>query len=108
MFSSQSLPPNTYKIGSTYKLPEERAEQLSGTGHLTPFFEVGKIKIKSAEYYEKSIHKLLTKYRVKENKEFFELELDKIKDCLQQVSILSEEGQKKIALADLKNKIKIK
>ena len=51
---------------------------------------------------------MLDKYRVKKNKEFFELELDKIKDCLQQVSILSEKGQKKVSLADLRNKIKIK
>ena len=105
--SNQSLPPNTYKIGSTYGLPEERAEELTGTGHLTPFKVVDKIKIKDAEYYEKSIHKLLNKYRVKQNKEFFELELDKIKDCLQQVSILSEKGEKKVALAALKKKIKI-
>jgi hypothetical protein len=106
VLSNQSLPPNTYKIGSTYGLPEERAEELTGTGHLTPFKVVAKIKIQSAEYYEKSIHKLLNKYRV--GKEYFELELDKIKDCLQQVSILSEEGQRKVALADLKKKIKIK
>ena len=39
--------------------------------------------------------------------DFFELELDKIKDCLQQVSILSEKEQKKVALAALKKKIKI-
>ena len=75
---------------------------------LHTFKVVAKTKIQSAEYYEKSIHKLLTKYRVKKNKEFFELELDEIKDCLQQVSILSEKGQKKVALADLKKKIKIK
>ena len=106
VLSNKSLPPNTYKIGSTYKLPEERAEQLSGTGHLTPFKVVDEIKIQSAEYYEKSIHKLLNKYRV--GKEYFEIELNKIKDCLQQVSILSEKGQKKVALADLKKKIKIK
>ena len=106
VLSNKSLPPNTYKIGSTYKLPEERAEQLSGTAHLTPFKVAAKIKIQSAEYYEKSIHKLLNKYRV--GKEYFEIELHKIKDCLQQVSILSEKGQKKVALADLKKKIKIK
>ena len=70
-------------------------------------YEVAKkIKVQSAEYYEKSIHKLLNKYRI--GKEYFELELDKIKDCLQQVSILSEKGQKKVSLADLKKKIKIK
>ena len=108
IFSNKSLPPNTYKIGSTYGLAEERAEELTGTGHLTPFFSVGEIKIKSAEYYEKSIHKLLNKYRVKEGREFFELELDKIKDCLKQVSELSDKGEKKLTLSDLKKKIKIK
>ena len=101
--------PSLYKIGSTYRLIEERIEELnSETGVAYPFELEYKIKIKDAEYYEKSIHKLLTKYRVKKNKEYFELELDKIKDCLQQVSILSEKGQKKVALANLKKKIKIK
>ena len=73
---------------------------------LYPFKVEFQIRMKDAEYYEKKIHKLLNKYRV--GKEYFELELDKIKDCLQQVSILSEKGQKKVALADLKKKIKIK
>ena len=54
VLSNKSLPLNTYKIGSTYGLPEERAEELTGTGHLTPFKVVYKIKIQSAEYYEKS------------------------------------------------------
>ena len=63
--------------------------------------------MKDAEYYEINTHKILNKYRVKNNKEFFELELDKIKDCLQQVSVLSEKGQKKVALAVLKKKMKI-
>ena len=97
---------NIYKIGSTYGLPEERAEELTGTGHLTPFKVVGKIKIRSAEYYEKSIHKLLKDYRVKQNREFFELDLDQIKKCLKQVSLISEKGSKKISLNDLKKEIK--
>ena len=98
--------PNIYKIGSTYGLPEERAEELTGTGHLTPFKVVGKIKVQSAEYYEKSIHKLLKEYRVKEGREFFKLDLDKIKQCLKQVSQISDKGVKKITLAILQKEIK--
>ena len=98
--------PNIYKIGSTYGLPEERAEELTGTGHLTPFKVVGKIKVQSAEYYEKSIHKLLNKFRVKQGREFFKLDLPKIKECLKQVSNISEKGSKKITLAKMQKVIK--
>ena len=98
--------PNTYKIGSTYGLPEDRAEELTGTGHLTPFKVVGKIKVQSAEYYEKSIHKLLNKFRVKKGREFFKLDLPKIKECLKQVSNISEKGSKKITLAKMQKEIK--
>ena len=108
VLSNESLPPNTYKIGSTYGLPEERAEELTGTGHLTPFKVVYTIKVQSAEYYEKNIHKLLKKYRVKQGREFFKLDLDKIKDCLKEVSTLTEKGRKKVEFSTLKNKIKIK
>ena len=100
--------PNTYKIGSTSGTPKDRAAELATTGVLHPFKVEFQIKMKDAEYYEINTHKILNKYRVRNNKEFFELELDKIKDYLQQVSILSEKGQKKVALADLKKKIKIK
>jgi|TARA_Y100000294_G_C8507371_1_gene317256 hypothetical protein len=99
--------PNTYKIGSTYGLPEERAEELTGTGHLTPFKVVYTIKVQSAEYYEKNIHKLLKKYRVKEGREFFKLDLNKIKDCLKEVLTLTEKGKKKIEFGTLKNKINL-
>ena len=98
--------PNIYKIGSTYGLPEERAEELTGTGHLSPFKVVGKIKVQSAEYYEKSIHKLLNKFRVKQGREFFKLDLPKIKECLKQVSNISEKGSKKITLAKMQKEIK--
>ena len=107
VLSNKSLPSNTYKIGSTYGLPEIRAEELTGTGHLTPFKVVHKIKIQSAEYYEKTIHKILKKYRVKKEREFFKLEINKIKNCLKQVSFLSESGEKKVNYSTLKNKMKI-
>jgi hypothetical protein len=98
---------NIYKIGSTYGIPEERAEELTGTGHLTPFKVELSIEIKSAEFYEKKIHSLLNSYRVKQNREFFELDLDKIKNCLKQVSVISEKGLKEISLTDLKKEIRL-
>ncbi len=107
VLSNKSLPPNTYKIGSTYGNPEERAEELTGTGHLHPFKVESNIKIQSAEYYERKIHSLLKNYRVKQNREFFEIDLNKIKNCLKQVSEISEKGSKKITLTDLKKEINL-
>tara|TARA_B110000483_G_C17697284_1_gene351897 strand:+ start:89 stop:217 length:129 start_codon:yes stop_codon:yes gene_type:complete len=39
---------------------------------------------------------------VKQGREFFELELDKIKDCLKQFSVLSDKGKKKSTIICLK------
>ena len=97
--------PNIYKIGSTYGNADERAEELTGTGHLMPFKVETKIKIKSAEYYEKKIHSVLNSYRVKQNREFFELDLNKIKSCLKTLSQITDKGEKKLSLSDLKKRI---
>jgi len=99
--------PKIYKIGSTYSLPEERAEELTGTGHLMPFKVESQIKIKSAEYYEKKIHSILSSYRVKQNREFFELDLDKIKFCLKEINKITNKGEKKLSLAELKKEISL-
>ena len=107
VMSNESLPKDTYKIGSTYGLAVERAEELTGTGHLNPFIVVGEIKIQSAEYYEKLIHKLLDDYRVKKGREFFKLDLGKIKECLEQVSEISRKGEDKITLSELKKEIRL-
>ena len=93
--------PNIYKIGSTYGLPEERAEELTGTGHLNPFAVVGKTKVQNAEYYEKIIHKLLKNFRVKKNREFFEIELKKINDCLKHINKITEKGSKTLTLNEI-------
>jgi len=99
--------PSIYKIGSTNGTPKDRAAELSSTGVLHPFKVSFQIEIKNAEYYEKSIHKLLKDYRVKQSREFFKFDLSKIKDCLEQVSEISEKGEKKLTLSDLKERIKI-
>ena len=77
---------NTYKVGWTSMLPEERAEQLSSeTGVLHPFKVVYKKKFKDAEKTEKKIHKNFNKYRVKRNKEYFEINLDELKDYIESI-----------------------
>tara|TARA_A100001011_G_scaffold354912_1_gene397735 strand:+ start:212 stop:961 length:750 start_codon:yes stop_codon:yes gene_type:complete len=97
--------PNIYKIGSTYNDVDERAEELTGTGHLMPFKVEAQIQIKSAEYYEKKIHSILSSYRVKQNREFFEIDLDKVKSCLNDLSRITDKGEKKLSLTDLKKGI---
>ena len=49
----------------------------------TQIIVVGEIKIQSAGYYEKLIHKLLDDYRFKKGSEFFKIDLNKIKECLE-------------------------
>ena len=99
--------PNIYKIGSTYNNVDARAEELTGTGHLMPFKVEAQIKIRSAEYYEKKIHSILSSYRVKQNREFFEIDLDKIKSCLNDLSKITDKGEKKLSITDLKKEIKL-
>jgi hypothetical protein len=99
--------PFLYKIGSTYQLVEERVEQLNAeTGVAHPFKLEFKVKIKDAEYYEKTTHKLLKNFRFRKNKEYFDLNLKTIKDVLKSVSDLSDNGKKKIQLQALQKKIK--
>ena len=75
--------PNIYKIGWTFDLPEERAEQLSSTGVLHPFKAEYYKKFKNAELLEKKCHKKFKKQRVKGNKEFFEVTLNEIQEYIE-------------------------
>ena len=99
--------PGMYKIGSTYGLPEQRAEDLSGTNVPDPWTVTGKIKIKDAEYYEKQIHKILAEFRYRKGREFFKTDLSKIKDCLKQVSEATDNGSLKLKLSQLQKIINI-
>jgi hypothetical protein len=73
---------NIYKIGWTSSLPEERAEELTGTGHLHPFKVEYSKKFKNAEQIEKRCHEHFKKNRVANNREFFEVSLNEIKDYI--------------------------
>ena len=80
VFSNKSYPKNTYKIGWTSGLPEDRADQLSSeTGVLHPFKVEYSKKFKDAENVEKKIHQHFNEYRVRKNKEYFDLDIKKIK-----------------------------
>ena len=105
VLTNKSLPENVYKIGSTYGLPEERAEELTGTGHIEPFKVIFKIKIINAEYYEKSIHKIFQKFRVKKNREFFKTDIQLIKDCLNIILKTSEGEKKKLNLSKINKQL---
>lgn len=91
-----------YKVGSTYNLPEERAEELSGTNVPDPWIVAAKYKFRNAEYYEKLTHRLMNDYRYRRDREFFVLEIDKIKKLLEYLSIESSQGQNKLKISDIK------
>ena len=71
IMSNEGFPKDTYKIGWTSELPEDRAEALTSTGVLYDFKVEYSAKFKDAEKIEKKIHKYFDKYRVKRNKEMF-------------------------------------
>jgi hypothetical protein len=77
--------PNIYKIGWTSSLPEERAEELTGTGHLHPFKVEYSKKFKNAEQVEQQCHDYFKKDRVANNREFFEVPLEQIKDYIDSI-----------------------
>ena len=97
--------PDIYKIGSTYGLPEERAEELTGTGNLYPFIVEHSVETKDAEYFEKQIHKILDKCRVNKNREFFKLSLDEIKRILKDLVSASHYYENKMTMTEIKQVI---
>lgn len=84
VMSNQAYP-NIYKIGWTSSLPEERAEELTGTGHLYPFKVEYSKKFKNAEQIEIQCHDHFKKNRVANNREFFEVPLKKIKEYIDSI-----------------------
>jgi hypothetical protein len=75
ILTNESLP-GIVKIGMTTKKPSERAAELHTTGVPTPFivFAAWKIPADRLKEYETKSHKLLEKYRVRSNREFFKID----------------------------------
>lgn len=75
--------PGVYKIGYTASPPNTRAEQLShGTGVPSPYKVLFYAEMPSAMAWEKVIHQELSEYRVSENREFFKVDAEEIRDWI--------------------------
>ena len=77
--SNPSFAKSTYKIGFTTKPPTNRAMELFQTGLPTPFKIEFSKKVKHARDSERILHKYFRRQRINENREFFNVDLPKIR-----------------------------
>ena len=78
--------PGVFKIGWTSNLPEERAEQLSAdTGVIYPFKVEFYKQFKNAEKIEKKIHRKFKLLRLRNNKEFFKINIKVVKNYINEI-----------------------
>jgi hypothetical protein len=64
------------KIGMTTRTPEMRAKELNSTGMPGNLVVIDSIFVENCEAVEEALHHGLSKYRVKKNREFFDLPSD--------------------------------
>lgn len=75
--------PGLYKIGMTTRSVVSRIAELNSSTSLPLAFVVEKSMVVSYPWaLEQKIHKVLSKYRVNGNREFFQIELDELKAIL--------------------------
>jgi hypothetical protein len=75
--------PNTLKIGYTNLTPEIRAKQLSSsTGVVTPFKVEWAFKCFDGNLLENEIHGALNEYRINNQREFFQVDLEEAKNII--------------------------
>ena len=79
--------PGLVKIGQTTKHPNKRASELSTTGVPSHFVVVGywKIPKNKIRASERDVHRQLSKYRHKSNREFFKLPPKKAKQLISDI-----------------------
>lgn len=93
--------PGKVKIGFTTNTVEERMAQLDSTSVPTPFQLAGKWKSRNVEQDENTLHRKLSKYRVRSNREFFELNP---KEAVTKISsLLGKSSRKKRRLVNQDN-----
>jgi len=84
-FSNISMP-DILKIGMTERTPEERLIEANTSNTWKPpsdyKIEIAK-KICNPNHIEKTLHKVLSQYRVHERREFFRISLDKFEEFLE-------------------------
>jgi hypothetical protein len=82
ILSNPSIP-NLLKIGYTNLTPELRAKQISSsTGVVIPFKIEWTLKCFDGLLFENEIHKALKDYRVNNQREFFQIDLEEAKKII--------------------------
>lgn len=65
--------PEYVKVGMTSREPIDRAKEMDTTGAPLPYEVHCKWKVEDILSYEKAAHKALSKYRARDNREWFKL-----------------------------------
>ena len=83
---SNPAQPGILKIGYTSNTPEERARQLSNaTGVALPYVVEYAYSCWNGLELEKDIHERLNEYRLTKQREFFQVDLDEVKEIINEV-----------------------
>ena len=78
--------PGYYKIGYTKKNPDERAKQISNaTGVIVPMEVEWAFHCYNGFALEQECHRKLEKYRVSNNREFFQMSLEEAKSTVKKL-----------------------
>ena len=85
ILSNPSIP-GMYKIGYTANTVENRVIQINrGTGIPTPFNIEFRYKCYKGERIEREVHKFFKKYRVNNDREFFNVSLEEAEDAIRNI-----------------------
>ena len=83
---SNPVQPGILKIGYTNNTPEERARQLSNaTGVAMPYEVEYAYSCWNGLELEKDIHERLHEYRLNNQREFFQVDLEEVKDVINEI-----------------------
>ena len=83
---SNPVQPGILKIGYTSNTPEERARQLSNsTGVAMPYEVEYAYSCWNGLELEKDIHERLHEYRLNNQHEFFQVDLEEVKDVINEI-----------------------
>ena len=78
--------PGIFKIGYTSNTPEERARQLSNaTGVALPYEVEYAYSCWNGLELEKDIHERLNEYRLRKQREFFQVDLEEAKEIINEI-----------------------
>ena len=88
---SNPAQPGILKIGYTSNTPEERARQLSNaTGVALPYVVEYAYSCWNGLELEKDIHERLNEYRLSKQREFFQVDLDEVKELKYRIHLFHQ------------------